>query len=191
MGFLLSIANRITPAYAGKSLVPWFRADLVQDHPRVCGEKCLLFSLFCRMWGSPPRMRGKVHLVICEGDIGGITPAYAGKSSTSGASTSAVWDHPRVCGEKRRAAQPPGREAGSPPRMRGKVYVGVVRVVVKGITPAYAGKSKYAVKASDIIWDHPRVCGEKCPCLHIYNPSQGSPPRMRGKVCWSVRCSKT
>ena len=30
---------RITPAYAGKSLVVYGKLLIVQDHPRVCGEK--------------------------------------------------------------------------------------------------------------------------------------------------------
>ena len=29
----------ITPAYAGKSLLQRSRLHLVQDHPRLCGEK--------------------------------------------------------------------------------------------------------------------------------------------------------
>ena len=29
----------ITPAHAGKRLVPGLVAQLVQDHPRACGEK--------------------------------------------------------------------------------------------------------------------------------------------------------
>ena len=41
--FYLILAQRITPAYAGKS--PAGRADgpALQDHPRVCGEKPLSF----------------------------------------------------------------------------------------------------------------------------------------------------
>lgn len=47
--------------------------------PRVCGEKyggklCLLHHI-----GSPPRMRGKVHVDTAPKVDRGITPAYAGK----------------------------------------------------------------------------------------------------------------
>ena len=30
----------ITPAYAGKSFIFFFRISREQDHPRLCGEKC-------------------------------------------------------------------------------------------------------------------------------------------------------
>ena len=50
----------------------------------------------------------------------GITPAYAGKSTDFHAALSLTEDHPRVCGEKRLAAEYAEGEEGSPPRMRGK-----------------------------------------------------------------------
>ncbi len=49
----------ITPAYAGKSLIPDFCVDFIWDHPRVCGEKSLHLSKLRDFLGSPPRMRGK------------------------------------------------------------------------------------------------------------------------------------
>ena len=33
----------ITPAYAGKSVFADFPGQLFKDHPRVCGEKILMF----------------------------------------------------------------------------------------------------------------------------------------------------
>ena len=71
---------RITPAYAGKRVSAAMLALTLSDHPRVCGEKNIPFLRSFRVWGSPPRMRGK------GADLGrgrralGITPAYAGKS---------------------------------------------------------------------------------------------------------------
>ena len=70
----------ITPAYAGKSGFSPFLALWVEDHPRVCGEKCHLLS---RLGGSQ-----------------WITPAYAGKSLHDYIVDLTKWDHPRVCGEK-------------------------------------------------------------------------------------------
>ena len=49
----------ITPAYAGKSLVEVCFVIPVQDHPRVCGEKCSSKDFVKLFSGSPPRMRGK------------------------------------------------------------------------------------------------------------------------------------
>ena len=69
----------ITPAYAGKSPSQPYRLPDSQDHPRVCGEKTSSFISGAPIWGSPPRMRGKVGYppkISCRSRI---TPAYAGK----------------------------------------------------------------------------------------------------------------
>ena len=92
--------NGITPACAGKSNLFVFRRIEPKDHPRVCGEKAAILRAVCVPIGSPPRMRGKGrcdHLMIL---VNGITPAYAGKSSSSMALAKLLQDHPRVCGEK-------------------------------------------------------------------------------------------
>ena len=51
-----------------------------------------------------------------------------------------------------------------------------------GITPAYAGKSSQSVEVFCIIWDHPRLCGEKANSSKGFLYAAGSPPPMRGKV---------
>ena len=71
----------------------------------------------------------------------GITPACAGKSGCSWAMYWRRWDHPRVCGEKILTELRDLYYPGSPPRIRGKVAHDVDFLVVRGITPAYAGKS--------------------------------------------------
>ena len=70
----------ITPAYAGKSgrFAPLLTVG--GDHPRVCGEKFCTSPEGGLKKGSPPRMRGKAHLLAAPGALLRITPAYAGKS---------------------------------------------------------------------------------------------------------------
>ena len=99
-------------------------------------------SIFVFAIGSPPRMRGKVH--VSPGQVGGvgITPAYAGKSCTEGHSRPVRRDHPRVCGEKSYAATIWRITQGSPPRMRGKGSCPSRCACTAGITPACAGKSR-------------------------------------------------
>ena len=72
--------ERITPAYAGKSLPKDGTAKKAEDHPRLCGEKKAVQKQRGTNAGSPPPMRGKGQL--CKRHVlgGGITPAYAGKS---------------------------------------------------------------------------------------------------------------
>ena len=93
-------ADRITPAWAGKSelvplppVAPW-------DHPRMGGEKVACSMTSPVSMGSPPHGRGKVVCFVCCWIAYGITPAWAGKSTHF--TTYSVWlqDHPRMGGEK-------------------------------------------------------------------------------------------
>ena len=59
--FLDFVPQRITPAYAGKSIDTKGSDDVQRDHPRLCGEK------LCETMKFIPSSR--------------ITPAYAGKSN--------------------------------------------------------------------------------------------------------------
>ena len=49
----------ITPACAGKSNVDPLETAVIQDHPRVCGEKASNACKVVMPLGSPPRVRGK------------------------------------------------------------------------------------------------------------------------------------
>ena len=53
-------AMRITPAYAGKSILDYSRLWRSEDHPRLCGEKLPFQLALLLVLGSPPPMRGKV-----------------------------------------------------------------------------------------------------------------------------------
>ena len=155
--------HRITPAYAGKSVLRPFPRACMRDHPRVCGEKVpAMYSSFITQ-GSPPRMRGKA------------APSWQSRPADK--------DHPRVCGEKGAFCCRVPMIWGSPPRMRGKaVYNRIIQLRV-GITPAYAGKSYNHIENTAAMKDHPRVCGEKASAAGSPLAVSGSPPRMRGKDC--------
>ena len=72
--------------------------------------------------------------------------------------------------------------AGSPPRGRGKEIHFRETVSCHGITPAWAGKSKYTLGTVESAWDHPRVGGEKVTTGMTLIGNGGSPPRGRGKA---------
>ena len=95
-----SPARRITPACAGKSWAARSRPKCSRDHPRVCGEKARMPSLPPSRTGSPPRVRGKAHLIGLRAWKARITPACAGKRGRRRWRRSIHRDHPRVCGEK-------------------------------------------------------------------------------------------
>ena len=73
-------SNRITPAYAGKSVIVIFFFLRFQDHPRLCGEKSFILTPSFVLLGSPPPMRGKACFCGAYSHTSRITPAYAGKS---------------------------------------------------------------------------------------------------------------
>ena len=152
---------RITPAYAGKRYLQREFWHVLQDHPRVCGEKSRCLSMALRWAGSPPRMRGKVSDVMLPQSFRGITPAYAGKRRQLWQQSRRFRDHPRVCGEKCFSWLLCCCNSGSPPRMRGKEFDRSPTVFLARITPAYAGKSFEEHGFVIGVWDHPRVCGEK------------------------------
>ena len=122
--------------------------------------------------GSPPRMRGKAsHHEVCVLVLG-ITPAYAGKSSTATLAAHSTGDHPRVCGEK--SANPKVRDTmeGASPRMRGKVFF-------------FTGASFCAIfflEPSGNLLLEPSGSSWVPPDGSIFVFAIGSPPRVRGKV---------
>ena len=65
--------------------------------------------------------------------------------------------------------------------MRGKGAGEPLRLLVRGITPAYAGKRTWYIANGQGEQDHPRVCGEKKAYKDGKEEGEGSPPRMRGK----------
>ena len=86
-------------------------------------------------------MRGKHPQLKGEWEAKRITPADAGKTINVKRHNVRCTDHPRGCGENLFMMVGKTREAGSPPRMRGKPRVLVRAVGQCGITPADAGKT--------------------------------------------------
>ena len=89
---------------------------------------------------SPPHARGRPKFVDDDGKDVGITPACAGKTSTS---------HTRSV-----------RGRGSPPHARGRRLVGPHHARTRRITPACAGKTPGGRFEGCVDWDHPRMRGE-------------------------------
>ena len=151
----------ITPPYAGKRHPGCRDIRRGWDHPRICGEKQRTLAVDNEPQGSPPHMRGKGKAagLVREADritpayagkrsstfrrcrrTRDITPAYAGKSFAPFALQMRPWDHPRICGEKHTDFSGDGQCIGSPPHMRGKAVLALSKLAEMRITPAYAGK---------------------------------------------------
>ena len=179
-GQLIAV-TRITPADAGKTGVRSVSFLGGKDHPRGCGKNSRMGKKDSRGLGSPPRMRGKQGFPFANCVRRRITPADAGKTLSAGTGGFLRRDHPRGCGEnspQRRLNAPQG---GSPPRMRGKLFICKGCNLKRRIPPADAGKTTQRIGINPCAEDHPRGCGENEDDSLRQAYTSGSPPRMRGK----------
>ena len=172
----------ITPAHVGKTVRSNPSLACSVNHPRACGENRPRPSRPAQFRGSPPRMRGKLENGGIQTEEGGITPAHAGKTALGFSTVSRLSDHPRACGENSYLLQRRGRNTGSPPRMRGKLFSLLTLSLFSRITPAHAGKTRQAPTARSVVRDHPRACGENYELANEDDFNKGSPPRVRGKL---------
>ena len=105
-----------------------------------------------------------------------------------------------MCGEQAPSPGLPPFYLGSPPRVRGTVYIGRQKKKKLGspprvrgtvlsacqytsaprITPACAGNSSCLCQCRSARRDHPRVCGEQKFEKEYLMACEGSPPRVRG-----------
>ena len=134
-------------------------------------------------------MRGQVINAGSLCRVEGITPADAGTSRNALIYHSIKTDHPRGCGDKPDWRHNIFQDNGSPPRMRGQVWIRGSGCTVRRITPADAGTSWQVLRLQPLPPDHPRGCGDKCDWMAFFISSCGSPPRMRGQDTWvSMDC---
>ena len=173
--------DRITPAGAGKTWVFGVLGCVRWDHPRRCGENKDKPTKTAAAQGSPPQVRGKRCPLVLLRTALRITPAGAGKTSCLVFAPLPLRDHPRRCGENGAAAYVNCLQGGSPPQVRGKPMRAAAAALLRGITPAGAGKTHLRIVPKHIAWDHPRRCGEN----RAHSPRRaqggGSPPQVRGK----------
>ena len=110
----------------------------------------------------------------------GSSPHMRGTLARRAYGKLAAVDHPRTCGEHRRQAEPRQGRQGSSPHMRGTPYPDRRGGGALGIIPAHAGNTPRRVASIAVPWDHPRTCGEHCPCAVSASRAKGSSPHMRG-----------
>ena len=174
--------GRITPACAGKTLLIFNWVRWSRDHPRVCGKD--IDGMFDQRFisGSPPRVRERHLLNTFPGSESGITPACAGKTTSSAGGGQTSRDHPRVCGKDKLGIEMVFQYQGSPPRVRERPDSKKTIKNAFRITPACAGKTLQFNRVDCVIRDHPRVCGKDRMLSYQAKVSLGSPPRVRERL---------
>ena len=68
---------------------------------------------------------------------------------------------------------------GSPPHVRERPRLFLQSLLILGITPACAGKTRLMVVSKSGSRDHPRMCGKDESIPIVTNRQQGSPPHVR------------
>ena len=150
----------LIPACAGKTRCETARASEWRAHPRVCGENPVSDHHMSTRSGSSPRVRGKLPAYDQAQITSGLIPACAGKTAPGQSPSPMNWAHPRVCGENsgERSRLPMCR--GSSPRVRGKRWSRFIRLRLRWLIPACAGKTHEPAHRRSRREAHPRVCGE-------------------------------
>ena len=112
-------AAGIIPAHAGNTPSWRWLGISYRDHPRACGEHQGRLFTYRPYPGSSPRMRGTRGKIERHALRRGIIPAHAGNTTSTGAVSPRIRDHPRACGEHAFDEVSGDRYEGSSPRMRG------------------------------------------------------------------------
>ena len=147
----------------------------------MCGENLVGTLWALNRDGSSPRVRGKRTHACCLTARRGLIPACAGKTASWSSATSMTRAHPRVCGENPGWFETVARDAGSSPRVRGKLLIRSLDPGLYRLIPACAGKTSRRRLMRKPLRAHPRVCGENHRRPDAGNRLPGSSPRVRGK----------
>ncbi len=137
------------------------------DHPRLCGKDSSQQSWCLEILGSPPLMREGLDAKSKLFELGGITPAYAGRTISNRVSLTGDRDHPRLCGKDGNGRARQYYNAGSPPLMREGLNFRLMDCPETRITPAYAGRTSSRICCGGGEGDHPRLCGKDL-ALYFY-----------------------
>ena len=132
--------------------------------------------------GSSPRGRGKPPSTTSQRAAYRLIPAWAGKTVLVVAAHAPSRAHPRAGGENPMRKACPCRQRGSSPRGRGKRVNGVRHVLIRGLIPAWAGKTGKDFPGSSPAPAHPRAGGENRLTWTGRTLAPGSSPRGRGKL---------
>ena len=172
--------GRFIPAHAGNSGCFLRRHRKPPVHPRARGEQRAAALDDGCAGGSSPRTRGTGAVHRPRISQRRFIPAHAGNRRSGSASGGAGSVHPRARGEQSRYQYATALRAGSSPRTRGTVALGLAGGRDDRFIPAHAGNSWARTPAMRSRSVHPRARGEQCP-LDCHTPRvPGSSPRTRG-----------
>ncbi len=155
----LFAALGLIPAYAGRT---GQRRVWIADsgaHPRLRGADSAKCDGLTRIRGSSPLTRGGLASVSLRSGPLRLIPAYAGRTTPSGAAPANHWAHPRLRGADRQLGHASAAMTGSSPLTRGGPGVWCEFVAHLRLIPAYAGRTIPIGVRCGAKWAHPRLRG--------------------------------
>ena len=170
----------LTPAWAGTTSTQPAAPARRRAHPRMGGDHESEARPAPAVRGSPPHGRGPPEARPSADSGGGLTPAWAGTTSSSASAATTPWAHPRMGGDHSSGTFHTALHKGSPPHGRGPPRSVAPRPAARGLTPAWAGTTRRDRRRMGCRRAHPRMGGDHLPTGKGYWTESGSPPHGRG-----------
>ena len=175
------LGQRTTPASAGTTSRAPCSPTRWGDHPRERGDDAWEGSPARRRRGPPPRARGRRTPRSWCARRPGTTPASAGTTTWSTATSPTTWDHPRQRGDDVGVGVFGDELPGPPPPARGRPPATASAGWSPGTTPASAGTTARRSRPGCADWDHPRQRGDDPQHILGLEHPRGPPPPARGR----------
>ena len=109
----------LTPAWAGTTEDHWVMLAVDRAHPRMGGDHSEVGKHIAETLGSPPHGRGPPECQPRPEVRRGLTPAWAGTTTSSAGAATPATAHPRMGGDHRDREAVRRVVLGSPPHGRG------------------------------------------------------------------------
>jgi hypothetical protein len=175
------LAERTTPARAGRTAAGTGGRSPASEHPRSRGENGASGLQHRMICGTPPLAPGEPADDRRRAGRRGNTPACAGRTRSARISSSASTEHPRLRGENIPLRSAPPRRRGTPPLARGEPAVAGRPGRGQRNTPACAGRTRSRRFTVIRQPEHPRLRGENSCLAPVSSPTTGTPPLARGE----------
>ena len=186
------LRRRFTPTRVGKTGKRRRSRWRSPVHPHACGENLTVRKITPRGNGSPPRVWGKHAGQRENTSHPRFTPTRVGKTRDDDAPLAPRAVHPHACGESTDLAGRGCPPIGSPPRVWGKLWARIDGRLATRFTPTRVGKTVVERRDWAALAVHPHACGENAAILIAALGGSGSPPRVWGKLPWTVSgCHKS
>ena len=149
-----------TPTRVGKTFQILKKKTRGKKHPHACGEDPVNKRQTGRMGETPPRVWGRLVVVVFANCLTRNTPTRVGKTLRLLLCVVQHQKHPHACGEDVALPLPHLVVSETPPRVWGRPEREEAIRTMPGNTPTRVGKTTGYRGSGDRREKHPHACGE-------------------------------